>query len=176
MTFRHRIVQNAYYVSDLDSAIQRWHRAWGLGPFFVRRNIVLTDVQYRGRPSQLNISAAYVQAGAIQVELVTQHDDTPSAFRDVYAAGQEGFHHSAVMPPDPEQLVRDYESLGYPVATSLRTAAGRGASYVDTRKLLGHMMEIYTVSDSLTALYRDVAAAAENWDGRQLTIEVDPAR
>lgn len=176
MTFRHRIVQNAYYVRDLDAAILRWHRIWGLGPFFVRRNIVLTDVQYRGAPSQLDISAAYVQAGAIQVELVTQHDDTPSAFRDMYAAGQEGFHHCAVMPPDPDEVVREYVAQGYAVATSLRTAAGRGASYVDTRALLGHMMEIYTVSDSLTALYRDVAAAAQAWDGRTLVIEVDPAR
>lgn len=176
MTFRHRIVQNAYHVRDLDAAIQRWHAIWGLGPFFVRRNIVLTQVQYRGRPARLNISAAYVQAGAIQVELVTQHDDAPSAFRDVYAADQEGFHHIAVMPDDPEQAVRDYEAQGFAVATSLRTAAGRGASYVDTRPMLGHMLEIYTVSDSLTALYRDVAAAAEAWNGRQLVIEVDPAR
>jgi len=176
VTFRHRIVQNAYYVRDLDSAIDRWHRAWALGPFFVRRNIVLAGVQYRGKPSTLNISAAYVQAGAIQLELVTQHDDVPSAFRDMYAANQEGFHHSAVMPDDPDQVVRDYEAMGFAVATSLRTAAGRGASYVDTRPLLGHMMEIYTVSDSLTALYRDVAAASEKWDGRQLKIEVDPAR
>ena len=176
MSFRHRIVQNAYYVRDLDAAIQRCHRAWGLGPFFVRRNIVLTDVHYRGAPSQLNISAAYVQAGAIQLELVTQHDDTPSAFRDMYAADQEGFHHCAVMPSDPDALVREYEAQGFAVATSLRTAAGRGASYVDTRPLCGHMLEVYTLSESLTALYRDVAAAAETWDGRTLVIEVDPAR
>lgn len=173
MTFRHRIIQNAYYVSDLDSAIERWHRLWGIGPFFVRRHIELPMVTYRGKPSRLDISAAYVQAGPIQVELVTQHDDTPSAFRDVFSANEEGLHHVAVIPDDHDRLVAEYVKQGFPVATALRTASGRGAAYVDTRSMLGHMLEIYTISDSLTALYRDVAAAAENWDGRQLKIEVD---
>lgn len=176
MTFRHRTVQNAYYVRDLDAAIERWHRLWGIGPFFVRRHIVLPEVRYRGMPSQLDISAAYVQAGPIQIELVTQHDDSPSAFRDAFGSDGEGFHHVAVIPDDYDALVAAYAAQGFPVVTELRTASGRGAAYVDTRSMLGHMVEIYVVSESLLALYRDVAAAAESWDGRQLRIEVDPAQ
>jgi hypothetical protein len=176
MSFRHRTIQSAYYVKDLDAAIERWHRLWGIGPFFVRRHIVLPQVSYRGEPSQLDISAAYVQAGPIQVELVTQHDDTPSAFRDMYAANQEGLHHVAVIPDNYDKLVAEYAKQGFPVATELRTASGRGAAYVDTRPMLGHMVEIYMISDSLTALYRDVAAAAEEWDGKRLKIEVDAAQ
>jgi hypothetical protein len=176
MPFRHRIVQNAYYVSDLDSAIARWHALWGLGPFLVRRHIVLPEVSYRGVPALLDISAAYVQAGDIQLELVTQHNDAPSGFRDAFAPHEEGFHHVAVVPADYQALIGAYAALGYPVATELRTASGRGAAYVDTRALLGHMVEIYWPSPGLTALYRDVAAAAQNWDGRSLKIEVDPAQ
>lgn len=176
MPFRHRIIQNAYYVSDLDTAIARWHALWGLGPFFVRRHIQLPQVRYRGRPSRLDISAAYVQAGDIQVELVTQHDDEPSAFRDAFGSQQEGLHHVAIVPDDYDALIAAYASQGYGVATELRTASGRGAAYVDTRALLGHMVEIYWPSQGLTALYRDVAAAAANWDGVALTIEVDPAQ
>jgi hypothetical protein len=175
MTFRHRTIQNAYVVDDLDAAIERWHRLWGLGPFFVRRHIVLPEVRYRGRPASLDISAAYVQAGPIQVELVSQHDSAPSAFRDMFAPGHGGFHHVAVIPEDYEGLLADYGRQGFDVATELRTASGRGAAYVDTRGMLGHMVEVYWPSASLDALYRDVAAAAEQWDGRQLKIEVDPA-
>lgn len=176
MSFRHRTIQNAYYVKDIDAAIERFHRLWGIGPFLVRRHIVLAEVKYRGRPSRLDISAAYVQAGPIQVELVTQHDDTPSAFRDAYAAHQEGFHHVAVLPEDYDALIASYAKQGFPVATELRTASGRGAAYVDTRPMLGHMVEIYHVSEGLKALYREVERAAETWDGRQLTIEVHPAQ
>jgi len=176
MTFRHPIIQNAYFVDDLDAAIDHWHRLWGLGPFLVRRHIVLPLVLYRGAPAKLDISAAYVQAGPIQLELVTQHDLAPSAFRDAFPAGAQGFHHVAVIPDDYAALIAHYAQLGFPVATELRTASGRGAAYVDTRPMLGHMVEIYLPSDSLTKLYREVAAAAERWDGAQLTIEVDPAR
>jgi len=49
-------------------------------------------------------------------------------------------------------------------------------AYIDTRAMLGHMVEVYWPSESLNALYRDVAAAAERWDGQQLKIEVDPAK
>ncbi len=174
--FAQAIVQNAYYVNDLDAAIARWHALWGLGPFLVRRHIVLSHVSYRGRPAALDISAAYVQAGAIQVELVTQHDDQPSAFRDVFTAAQEGLHHVAVVPEDYDALIAAYAAQGFRIASELRTASGRGAAFVDTRALLGHMVEIYWPSPGLTALYREVAAAAENWDGRALMIEVDPAQ
>jgi hypothetical protein len=176
MRFRHRTIQNAYYVSDLDGAIERWHALWGIGPFLVRRHIVLPEVRYRGRPARLDISAAYVQAGPIMVELVTQHDDVPSAFREMFAAGEEGFHHVAVIPDDYERVLEGYSRAGYDVVTELRTASGRGAAYVDTRRMLGHFVEVYLPSAGLDALYREVAAAAHSWDGRRLRIEVDPAQ
>ena len=175
MTFSHKIIQNAYYVVDLDQAIERWHRLWGIGPFFVRRHIVLPEVTYRGVPAQLDMSAAYVQAGALQIELVTQHNAAPSAFRDVFAPGQEGLHHVAVIADDYLAMLAHYAALGYPVATELRTAAGRGAAYIDTRPLLGHMTEVYLPNDNLVALYREVAAGAASWDRRVLRIEVDPS-
>lgn len=171
MRFRHRIVQNCYYVSGLDDAIHRLHRLFGIGPFIVHRNLQLTDVQHRGERSRLHLSVAFAQAGAIQIELVTQHDDAPSMFRDMYAADGEGFHHCAIMPADPMAVVREYEAQGFSVATSLHAASGSGAYFVDTRAVLGHMMEIYVVNDSLRAHYQTVAAAAEHWDGAQLIVE-----
>jgi methylmalonyl-CoA/ethylmalonyl-CoA epimerase len=168
---QHPVVQNAYYVPDLDFAIQHWHKALGIGPFFVCRHIVITGVQHRGKPSAFSLSAAFVHAGGIQIELITQHDDAPSMFRDMYPADRQGFHHCAVMPADPEALARDYAEQGFSVVTSFRGANGSGAYYVDTRPMLGHMIEIYIASDSLRAHYRDVAAAAAGWDGKELIVE-----
>lgn len=172
---KHRTIQNAYYVSDLDAAIRRWHAIWGIGPFLVRRHIQLPEVTYRGEPSTLDISAAYVQAGPIMVELVTQHDDTPSAFREMFRHGQSGFHHVAMIPDDYDAQLAAYAREGFEVVTELRTASGRGAAYVDTRPLFGHMVEVYWPSEGLNALYREVAELAAGWDGRDLVIEVDPA-
>jgi hypothetical protein len=69
-----------------------------------------------------------------------------------------------------------YAQAGFPVATELKTAAGRGAAYIDTRAMLGHMLEVYWPSPSLTSLYRQVSDAATNWDGRGLRIEVNAAQ
>lgn len=171
----HQTIQNAYYVSDLDAAIQRWHAVWGIGPFLVRRHIHLPEVTYRGAPATLDISAAYVQAGPIMVELVTQHDDAPSAFREMFRRDQSGFHHVAMIPDDYDARLAAYAREGCAVVTELRTASGRGAAYVDTRPLFGHMTEVYWPTDGLRALYREVAALAASWDRRELVIEVDPA-
>lgn len=173
--FRHATIQNAYHVADLDDAIVRWHRLWGIGPFLVRRHIALPEVRYRGRSARLDISAAYVQCGSIMVELVMQHDDEPSAFREAFSARQEGFHHVAVVPDDYDRLIESYAQQGFEVVTELRTASGRGAAYIDTRRMLGHMVEVYWPSAGLVALYREVDEAAKRWDGRQLVVELDPA-
>lgn len=168
-----RIVQTAYVVADLDAAIERWHLAFGLGPFIVRRHIVLTGTRYRGQPMPLDISAAHVQSGDLQIELVCQHNPEPSAFRDMFAPGEEGLHHVAMFPADYAATVQRYEAMGFPVATELLTGEGRGAAYMDTRPLMGHMLEVYRVNESLYAFYRFIADAARHWDGRELRIEVD---
>ena len=176
MNTAQHIIQNAYLVNDIDQAIERWHGLWGIGPFFLRRHIQFASVVYRGKPSTIDMSAAYVQAGPIQVELVAQHDNSPSAFRDMFAPGVEGLHHVAVLPENYDEMMAHYTRLGYPVAAEVRTAGGRGAGFLDTRPLLGHMMEVYVPGEGINALYRDVAAAAASWDRRQLKLEVDPAK
>jgi hypothetical protein len=176
MSPEQHIIQNAYVVDDLDAAIARWHAVCGIGPFFVRRHLQLAEVRYRGRAARLDFSAAYVQAGPVMVELVQQHDAEPSAFRDMFAPGQQGFHHVAVVPTDYQALLAHYEAQGCAVAMELRTSSGRGAAYVDTRNLVGHMTEVYLPTEGLAAVYQEVAMAAARWDGRQLVIEVDAGR
>ena len=167
-----RIIQNAYYVSDLDTAITRFHQLWGLGPFFVRRHIALENVVYRGEPSELDISAAYTQSGDIMIELVTQHNEAPSTFRDRYQSTESGFHHVALAFGDHDQQVRRFNDLGYASVTSFKTAEGRGATYLDTVATTGHATEIYIVNDSLRELYASVRHAAETWDARDLVIDL----
>ena len=169
---RERIIQNAYHVRDVDAAIERWHRLWGLGPFFLRRNIGLENILYRGSPAALEITAAYVQAGDIMVELVTQHNEAPSIFRDMYSADEEGFHHVALDFGDHDARVRHYLDLGFEIATSFLTVEGRGASYIDTIAALGHAVEVYIVNDTLIDLYKEVRSASENWNVRNLVIEL----
>lgn len=168
---RQKLVQVAHHVADLDAAMRRFHRAFGVGPFLLRRHVPLQWARYRGAPAVLDISVAHAQWGSVQLELVVQHGDAPSAFRDAFAAGSEGLHHVAIVPEEHDRMVAHHVGLGFPALTELMTPEGRGATYVDTRAALGHMLEIYRPNASLQALYARVAAMAEGWDGRDLVIE-----
>ena len=167
-----RIIQNAYYVPDIDQGIAQFNALWGLGPFFVRRHIEVQNVTYRGAPAGLDISAAYTQSGDLMIELVTQHNDAPSTFRDRFAAHETGFHHVALDFSDHDERVAQFSAAGFEPVTSLVTSEGRGATFIDTTALLGHVTEIYRVNNSLKQLYADVRAAADGWDGKQLYREL----
>jgi len=167
-----QIVQNAYFVRDLDEAIERWHAAFGLGPFVVNRHIAFERVFYRGAPMPLDMSAAFVQAGEVQIELLCQHNSDPSAFTDMFAKGQEGLHHVAIFPEDFDRVVNGYRARGFAVATELVVGGGLGAVFLDTRSLSGHMLEVYRDDGRVRAFYRLVAKAARDWDGQKLTKDI----
>lgn len=169
---RQCVVQIAYHVPDLDEAMRRWTATAGIGPFVVRRHIRLDEVCYRGIPATLDISAAHAQSGDVQIELVQQHCTAPSAFRDMFDARGQGLHHVALFPEDHAAMVGHYRAQGFEVATDLWTAEGRGASYVDTRSLLGHMTEVYRVNESLLEFYALVRSAADTPGGRGRLIEL----
>ena len=104
-------------VRDLDAALRHWTEALGVGPFFVLPNLSPDGFRYRGEPSAPPLmSIALGNSGDMQVELIQQHDDHPSAYRDFLEAGREGVQHvSAWLNPD------DYD------ATRTRLLRGRSA-------------------------------------------------
>ena len=125
---------------------------------------------YRGTPTPLDISAAFVQSGEMQVELLCQHNPEPSAFHDMFRFPEEGLHHVAVFSEDYPRVIRSYQDQGYAIASEIVAQGGMGAAFIDTRELMGHMLEVYRVTDQLRAFYRLVASAARNWDKQTLVI------
>lgn len=169
---RLEIVQIAYFVQDLDEAIEHWHANFGLGPFIVNRHMKPNRSVYRGTPMSLDISAAFVQSGEVQIELLCQHNPEPSAFHDMFPDGEGGLHHVAVFPGDYTRLVSSFRARGFEVATEIELGTALGAAFIDTRALLGHMLEVYRDNGSIRSFYSLVEDAAKNWDGHTLTIDV----
>ena len=93
-------VQIAYHVPDPAAAAERLRAR-------VRLGAVLPDGTHRARAQPASRHAGEVsitapptaRLGEIMVELITQHDDTPSALRDMYAAHESGLHHVACFVP-----------------------------------------------------------------------------
>ncbi|MDX1580242.1 MAG: VOC family protein [Alphaproteobacteria bacterium] len=168
---RAKIIQNAYIVKDLEETIHRFHKIFGLGPFLLFEHWDLPKVTYRGdQEIDLDMSVAFVQSGELNLEFIYQHDNGPSAFRDMYGPGEEGFHHVALICDDYEQEVKNFEEAGLPVAMKFETGPDSSLVYVDTRSELGHMVELYQDAPGLHGLYDMIRSAAENWDGKELIL------
>lgn len=163
------IIQMAWVVADLDEAMLRWFRVNGTGPFLVNRHIKVGESCYRGRAQAVDFSVAMAQAGGVQVELIQQHDASPSHYRDTVPPGAEAFHHVAILPDDYDAAVHSYVDQGFAIAGSGIFGDVR-FSYVDTTKATGHMVEIVEDLPSIRRFFGAVRKAAEEWDRNPATL------
>ncbi len=163
-------VQLAYHVTDPAQAARDCALAHGWGPFYLIEHIPLASCLYRGRPATFDHSSAYGQAGEMMIEFITQHDDAPSAVRDVYRATERGLHHVAHFVPDLAAALAHYNAAGLATAMEAATADGVTFAMVDATASLGHMLELYEPVAALEQFYGYVRRKSQGWDGR------DPVR
>ena len=170
------IRQIAFVVRDINAALRYWTETLGVGPFFVLRRTTPGDYRYRGRlsPAPL-LSVALGNSGDVQVEIIQQHDDKPSAYRDYLAKGQQGFQHvsSWLTRAEYDETLARVRSAGTVVVHEgvVRESNVRFA-YFETDTVPGGLVyEIADVMDpSIYPLIQTIADAARSWDGR------DPVR
>ena len=160
-------VQVAYHVPDPEAAARRAASEYGWGPFFLMTHIPLSRSLYRGREAVFDHSSAYGQAGDIMIEFITQHNDGPSALRDMYAPGETGIHHVACFVEDLSATLGELAGRGLAIALEARTVTGVDFAMVDTSASLGHMLELYQHEGSLEKFYSYVRHKARDWDGSE---------
>lgn len=165
---QYRPVQIAYLVNDIRDSAARMSAITGAGPFYVIDNIELEWSEHRNQLCNFVHSSAYGQWGDVMLELVQQEDKGPSPFRDMYGPGEEGMHHVACFVDSIDETAMLFEELGYPVATRAKAKIGTEFAFIDTRKLLGHMIEIYVPDESLSGFYDFVKEASVGWDGSDI--------
>ncbi len=161
------LFQYAYVVADVEESAERWARTVGAGPFFVSAHHIGDRFEYRGTAVEADVTYAFGYAGDCQIQLIAQHDDQPSIYRDTYPgypAGTLGFHHVA-------SLVRDYAGArqrlldqGHVLACEL-WANDIVACYFDTRDTIGCFTELHSHTDRIAATFARWRAAHHEWDG-----------
>ncbi|HUD30803.1 MAG TPA: VOC family protein [Novosphingobium sp.] len=158
-------MQVALMVDDIESACMNWIGTTGIGPFLHVPHVVLEEYGYRGEArSGLDFSVAIAQSGGVQIELVQQHCDNPSAYRDTIANGQAGFHHLAIYTGDYDAAHRGYVENGY-VAAVDGSFGGFRFSYIDTSAAIGCMIELIEENPLQSDFFARIADAAQGWDG-----------
>jgi hypothetical protein len=167
--FRPDIIQYAWVVPRLEDAARHWNALLGAGPFLINRDIQVANARYRGRPSATRFSTAVAQSGDVQIELIEQHDDGASAYRDTVPRGTTGFHHIAIVEADFAAALATLTQQGYDVAADGLFGDMRYA-YVDTSTAIGCMTEIVEEKPTILAFFAAVRKARERWDGDPATL------
>lgn len=166
-----RIVQNAYVVADLDVACARFNSLFGIGPFIGGTPFELANHVYRGVPADpIRLRGVFVQSGDLNIELIQILSPGPCAFTDMFAAGAQGMHHSAVFCDDYAATRDHWVAAGCPVVSAFTTPFGAPICYIDARAELGHFIELYPEHPVIRAMYAQAVRTTEEWDGNALMI------
>jgi hypothetical protein len=155
--------QIGYVVRDVDTAVQSW-LALGVGPWFTMPNLEMKGCRYRGELSEPTITIALANSGPMQIELIQQHDDAPSIYREFLDAGSEGYHQLAWWVDDFDALLKRAEVTGWPVVWSGDGGAVRFA-YFEPEPTISAIVEVMELNDASRGMAELVASAAQSWDG-----------
>jgi len=161
------IMQLSYCPADYDAALAHWI-SLGAGPFFENMHVALEDVKFRGVPSAIDFSMALGYLGDIQIELVRQHNDAPSMYREWRATGHEGVQHMCVLVDDIAEARRRAAAQGGTIVQEGRLPGGMGAViYVDSGGGPGTIMEYLQIGDAGRQGFAMMSEAHRNWDGSE---------
>ena len=163
------VVQLGWSVfEDIDSAMTRWTEATGIGPFFVARHVPVDDVVHRGSPGRYDHSSAVAQWGDVQLELMAQHCDSPSAIRDISPDGRSRLASVSWFVPAIAPEIDRMAALGYPVVWSCTVFGGAiSSTWFDTSALLGCYAEVFVDNPGMRQAFAQCRKAAEGWTGER---------
>jgi len=147
----------SYFVPDVKEAARKHHEMFGSGPYLLVENITINPI-YKGEPGEFNISIATGWWGDVAIELVAQHNDVPSYYKD--NDGRFGFHHVCIGVSDVKAAIKEFEDRGYPLAC-FADREGYPWAYIDCTKDWGMFVEINPGPDPG---YDAVKKWAEDWD------------
>lgn len=160
-------IQFAYTTDDMQADMAEFTRRLGVGPWFVTGPFQPRGALYRGQPTAMELTLAVAFTGRMTVELIQQHDDAPSVYREtVGKRGGHGFHHWGVLTEAFDADIARYQADGYEVAFTDVSPRGVRVAYLDTTSRLPGMIELMESTPALQDIYRGYWRAAQAWDGR----------
>lgn len=160
-------VHAAYVVPDIQVAMQSWLEL-GCGPIYLMDR-VRPDARYRGVSNNPCISAAILNSGSMQIELIQQHDATPSAYTEFLArTPQGGIHHLAYWVEDFAAIIAraaEHDVMLDVVQEFVEPDGTAFEIYVERAGRADPLLAQLMLNGPSKALYDGVRDAARNWDG-----------
>ena len=160
------VTQVAYVVEDIEASIRTYVDRMGIGPWFLASRFNPAKAVYRGTPNVPLFSLAVAYSGTTMLELIQQHDDTPSVFNEKPKASRYGFHHWGIAVENFDAEVERYRHDGYEIAFSDTAPMGMRVAYMDTSKVLPGMVELIEGNAAFDGAFAPAYKASLKWDGR----------
>lgn len=158
--------QMGYVVRDIESAMRSWTGVLHIGPFYYVERVPGIDLRYQGAAGSPRVSLALAYSGDLQIELIQQHDRTPSSYLDFLAAGHEGLHHIGFFTEHYDLDLQRAAEAGLLVEQSDRVGDLVGEStYFASSGHTEPMLKLIDLHASNHELYRMVRTEAQRWDG-----------
>lgn len=159
------ITQLGYVVRDARASVEHWIEQ-GVGPWWWFERVPIDWFTYRGEPSSPELTIALANSGALQLEIIQQHNDAPSMYRDFLQAGREGLQHVSTWTHDFPGLYDRAVALGYTVGQEGAIGGPDGRfAYFDTETHPGTVIEIASLAGSRARFFERIRDAAADWDG-----------
>ena len=157
--------QLSYWVEDIDTAAEKFAKAFGAGPFIKMGPIKFEEGSafVHGKPADPELMIALGMWGPIQVEFVQKLNAEPHIFDDF----GYGFNHINVCVDDVEGTVAALEAEGYEVGMVMKSS-GEPIYYMNSMSKIGHCIELHKPNATLDMC----RAATAMWDGEKAVITV----
>jgi len=167
------IRQNGYVVRDIEAAMKHWTEVLGVGPFFYLETVPMQDFRYFGEPSDIEVSIALGNSGALQIELIQQRNDAPSMYLDFLAAGHEGLQHVAYWTEDFDGDLARMRKRNLTVGQSGAVGGADGRFvYFATEAHPGTVVELSEISGAKGRFFAHIREKASAWDGSEPIVRV----
>ncbi|MCL1805829.1 MAG: VOC family protein [Clostridiales bacterium] len=176
------IFQLGYVVPDVDAAMKFYAEQLGVGPFSCSRGFRAPDGWYRGKTDMPELTLAQAYTGHVVVELIQQHDDTPSVYKEFIDRCGYGLHHYGitVATEDYDRTLEFYYSRGFvdvftdnlPGGTRIRYIGPKSVGDIEkTRAEAGAgYFECVEVLENQEKMFSRLCEAHRLWDGKTVIL------
>jgi hypothetical protein len=158
--------QLGYVTRDAFASMRLLNERAGIGPWYFFESRMA--IQFEEQRSDVDVVVAFANSGGLQIELIEQRDDAPTAFREALEtfSGLHAVHHQAFWPSDYDRSIDAALRAGLRVLQTIEVPRGR-VTYWRGDAPQDLVLELAESTEGRQRTRDLVAAAACGWDGSE---------
>jgi hypothetical protein len=159
------IMQLSFVPANVPAALKFWTETMGAGPFVALDHVQTESTLYKGETSAIDFSIYVGYWGEMQIEIVDQHNEAPSIYKDWRDAGMEGLNHVCILTDDMAKSRSVFAERGATILQELKLPGGGEAFYADTGGGPGTIVEVLKPGPGVLDAFAYIKSLSVGWDG-----------